>query len=27
MDRLSTFVDTRTGLKPVKAIYKREDLE
>ncbi|MGH2595089.1 MAG: alkaline phosphatase family protein, partial [Actinomycetota bacterium] len=26
MDRLSAFTDPKTGLKPVKAIYKREDV-
>ena len=26
MDRLASFVDPKTGKKPVKAIYKREDV-
>jgi len=26
MDRLASFVDPKTGKKPVKAIYKREEI-
>ena len=26
MDRLGTFVDPKTGKKPVKEIYKREEI-